>query len=62
MLDDEREESASVEPDSSREARMASCHCDRAGEANGGRTLRCANRVSENLGKSQRRGLMKEEY
>jgi hypothetical protein len=45
MLDDEREESASVEPDSSREAMMATCHCGRASEANGSCTLRCANRV-----------------
>lgn len=62
MLDDEREESASVKPDSSREAMIATCHCGRASEANGGRTMRCANRVPENLGKSQRRGLMKEGY
>jgi hypothetical protein len=38
MLDDEREESASVEPDSSRGAMMATCHCGRASKANGGRT------------------------
>lgn len=49
MLDDEREESASVEPDSSCGAVMATCHCRRASKANGGRTMRCANRVPENL-------------
>ena len=48
MLDDEREESASVEAVSSRGAMMATCHCRHASKAKA--DAQCgANRVPENL-------------
>lgn len=61
MLDDEREESACVEADSSRGAMMATCHCRHASKANGERTMRCQPSSRESV-KVQEAGLVKEEY